>query len=444
MRFVPSRFLILSLIASLSFVLVSVASGSRVSSQVGDMSLRGRFGATITESSKATEARGLPPGTQLLQHDDGSFEQALGVTDAQGENGSQAVFMNRFTPLPTELPITIDTVAFLFPTDTELGTTGVEPGMLFEALVYVDPSSNSNPIAASLVRRQAFSVQPSNSVFQSVTLDEPVTIDQGTVYIGFTNRTTAETNDPIFPGALDVDTPAQLSFAFFNTELFSHFDGSVLSAATSGPVVLGGTWLIRALYSTGGSMKVCWSAPVGAGAPPPTNARVCTPAAGGDAVVPASTQGPRDTLLGYNVYRGTSPGVTPTPGNFFTSTGPGQTSAGSSVAPGGSFFVITGVYDTGESDPSNEINASAGTVTSVAVKAQKVVTKGAGFTGTVQVFVDGIPFAQPATVKALKKVTQKGSLVTGESVQVYLSQHGGTARMTIRNTSGATVTRTIP
>ena len=85
-----------------------------------------------------------------------------------------------------------------------------------------------------------------------------------------------------------------------------------------------------------------------------------------------------------------------------------------------------------------------GTVNSVKVKAAKVVTKGAGFTATVQVFVDGIPFVSPATVKNLTKVTQKGNLLTGQSVQAYLASNGGTARMTIRNTSGATVTRTIP
>ena len=74
----------------------------------------------------------------------------------------------------------------------------------------------------------------------------------------------------------------------------------------------------------------------------------------------------------------------------------------------------------------------------------KVVTKGAGFTPTVQVRVDGIPFVAAATVKNGTKVTQKGNLLTGQSVQNYLAANGGTARMTIRNASGATVTRAIP
>lgn len=441
MKYLPARAIISSLVATLPLVVAVVASGSGVSGQAGGAALHSPFGTTSRSSSTATKVAN-PPGTQLLSLDDGSFESALGVTDQYNEVGSQAVYLNRFTPEASQLPITIDTIAILFPVETEY-PTGLMPGMPFEVLVYLDPSSNENPIAASLVRRQAFLVYPSNYDFQYITLDEPVTVDQGTVYIGFTNSITAQTNAPIFPGAIDTDTLSLLSFAFFNTELYSHFDGTLLSEATSGPVVLNGTWLIRAYYSTGGAMRICWSPPTGSGQAPPTDARVCTPTGGG-AVLPAAEQGPRDTLIGYNVYRGTSPGVTATPGNFFTSVGPSQTSAGSSVAPGGSFFVVTGVYDTGESSASNEVNATPGVVTSVKVKSTKVVTKGAGFTATVQVFIDGIPFAEPATVKALKKVTQKGNLLTGQSVREYLSSHGGSARMTIRNESGATVTRPIP
>lgn len=444
MRSVSSRILGLSILAALSVVSVGVVTGVRGASQVDDVNLRTRMDVASPRSSKAAEVETVPPGSQVFSNDDGSFESALGVTDPQGVNGSQAVFINRFTPSPDQLPVTIDTVSFLFPVSTDVGPTNLESGMPFEVLVYTDPTSNPSPTAASLVRRQLFLIQPSNSSFQNVTLDDPVTIEGGTVYVGFTNRITAETNEPIFPGALDEDTATGDSFAYFNTELFSHFDGTVLSTATSGTRVLPGTWLIRAFFSTGGSMRVCWTAAVGAGQPPPTNARVCTAASADSEAVPASTTGPRDTLIGYNVYRSTTPGVQAVPANFFTSTAPGQTSAGSSVAPGGSFFVVTAVYDTGESAPSNEVDARPGTINTVKVKATKVVSKGAGFTTSVQVFVDGIPFVSPATVKNGTKVTQKGNLLTGQSVQTYLSSHGGTARMTIRNESGATVTRAIP
>lgn len=441
---VSARILGLSILTALTVSAVGVSTGVHGASQIEDVSLRRQIGLASAGPSKAADVTAVPPGSQVFSHDDGSFESALGVTDPQGAHGSQAVFINRFTPNPELLPVTIDTVSFLFPISTDVGPTGLEQGMPFEVLVYTDPTSNPSPTAASLVRRQLFLIQPSNSAFQNVTLDDPVTIEGGTVYIGFTNRITAETNEAIFPGALDEDTPTGDSFAYFNTELFSHFDGTVLSAATSGTRVLPGTWLIRAFFSTGGSMRVCWTAPAGAGQPPPSNARVCTASSVGGDAVPASTTGPRDTLVGYNVYRSTVPGVQAIPANFFTSTGPGQTSAGSSVAPGGSFFVVTAVYDTGESAASNEVDARPGVVNSVKIKATKVVTKGTGFTTSVQVFVDGIPFIAPASVKNGTRVTQKGNLLTGQSVQTYLSSHGGTARMTIRNTSGATVTRAIP
>jgi len=63
--------------------------------------------------------------------------------------------------------------------------------------------------------------------------------------------------------------------------------------------------------------------------------------------------------MGYNVYRSSQPGVTTTPGNLFASVPPSQTQVGSSVGSSGSFFVVTAVYDTGESGPSNELAITA-------------------------------------------------------------------------------------
>ncbi len=58
----------------------------------------------------------------------------------------------------------------------------------------------------------------------------------------------------------------------------------------------------------------------------------------------------------------------------------------------------------------------------------------------VQVFLDGIPFVAPATIKNGKKVTQPGTLLTGETIGAYLSAHDNRAVVTIRNSNGTLAT----
>jgi hypothetical protein len=153
------------------------------------------------------------------------------------------------------------------------------------------------------------------------------------------------------------------------------------------------------------------------------------------------TFGPRDVLIGYNVYRSDQPGVQPSPENYFTSTPPNQTSTGASVSPSGSFFVVTGVYDTGESGPSNELAVVPPEIDQLKVKPAKIAARGANFNSGVQVFMDGIPFANPAVLKNNgRKVVQKGALLTGQTVGQYLDANGGRAKIVVRNTDGGLTT----
>lgn len=184
-----------------------------------------------------------------------------------------------------------------------------------------------------------------------------------------------------------------------------------------------------------------WDAPSGEGAAP-QNAEAVLASRGG---VAGATEGTRDvrSLSGYKVYRSTAPGVSVSEGNFFASFPPTQTTTGP-TAPGGSFFVVTACYDDGsESAPSNEAGAGSGagaTLSKVKVKPTKITAKGTGFTATVQVFLDGIPFVTAATIKNGKKVTQAGTLLTGETIGAYLSAHDNRAVVTIRNSNGTLAT----
>src|SRR6185369_16627167 len=107
---------------------------------------------------------------------------------------------------PDQLPITIDALSFLFPTSDQFGDTGLRPRQTFQALVYLDEEATGNPADAVLVQRVTFDLEPSNTVFQTITLDEPVTVGRGTVYVGFTDPYVAVTSEAIFPAAVDTDT----------------------------------------------------------------------------------------------------------------------------------------------------------------------------------------------------------------------------------------------
>ncbi|HQR38691.1 MAG TPA: hypothetical protein PLF26_09850, partial [Blastocatellia bacterium] len=171
-------------------------------------------------------------------------------------------------------------------------------------------------------------------------------------------------------------------------------------------------------------------------APPPGSAskvpRVAQLVAG---VLPVARD-PRNSLVGYNIYRSNSPNVTATPQNFFTSVPPSTTGIIAPTATTGSFFTVTAMYPNGESSDTNA--ASGGIpepdIMAFDIRTAKVIVGGTGFSDTVQVFVDGIPFKKGARVKPGNvRIVQKGKLLTGQTVQQYLAQQGGVVLVSVLN-----------
>ncbi len=160
----------------------------------------------------------------------------------------------------------------------------------------------------------------------------------------------------------------------------------------------------------------------------------------------ASTAVARDdseTPLCYNVYVSDSPNVQTTAENLWSTVPADETTATAPVAPGGSFFTVTTTYPSGESGGSNE--ASDGdkvgpSLSSMKVTSTKVTAKGTGFSDTVDIFVDGIPFAEPSKVKGGNtKAVQKGSLVIGMTVEQYMAS-GTSFLIIVRNDDGGVTT----
>jgi hypothetical protein len=410
-----------------------------------DMAVRTRgTSAPVQIPGDAATIAGGNDGSITFQHHDGSSDYSVGVTNDAGTVGSQAVYLTRFTPDANLLPVTIDKVSFLFPTSDQFGDTLMRPNQSFEVLVYLDVNATGNPADAELVIRKPFNCQPSNTVFQTIGFDG-VEVTSGSFLIGFTDVYTRNTGLPIYCAALDVTQNQGQSFAFHNFEPADHFDGSDLTSSDSGASVLPGNLMTTVSGLTGGNVRLCWDPTGGSDLAPPTNLRICTPPPGAsaDGADAAAVPG-GGTLRGYKIYRSSTPGVTATPANFFASVPTTQTTVGSGVAPGGSFFVVTADYDNGESAPTNEVGLKPATIDTLKVTS-KIKATGRDFATGLQIYVDGIPFVSPAKVKAGgTKVQQKGNLITGQSLSAYLGQHGGRARITLRNPDGTSVTRSHP
>ncbi len=168
---------------------------------------------------------------------------------------------------------------------------------------------------------------------------------------------------------------------------------------------------------------------------PPLHLQTSTAAAGGRATW--IVRDPRATLVGYNIYRSNNPDVMVTPANFFMSVPASVTTMVVATAPGGSFFTVTAQYPNGESDSTNA--ASGGIpepqITGFQIRGNKVIVTGTGFTDSVTVFIDGIPFRKGAKVKIENtRIVQKGNLLTGQSVNSYMTQQGGVILVSVLNT----------
>ncbi len=193
-----------------------------------------------------------------------------------------------------------------------------------------------------------------------------------------------------------------------------------------------------------GDTLVQWDPPdltSGDPAPPPLSLIVLPSVLGKAAEThhDSTTRADGRSPLAYNLYASNTPGVQPNASNFFTTVPPNQTTLVVPVAPGGSFFTVTAVYPNGESASSNSDGTGdkpGPTLTSVKVASSKITAKGSGFTETAQVFIDGIPFVEPAKVNgAMTRTLQRGTLLTGQTIEQYLST-GSTYFIVFRNSDG--------
>jgi hypothetical protein len=200
----------------------------------------------------------------------------------------------------------------------------------------------------------------------------------------------------------------------------------------------------------GGVVELSWDQAPSTAAdptPPPTNLKAAPAASASSTesvqhgVTPAS-----DTcaLSGYNVYLSTSMPVQTIPANLWLALPP-TTSTAAPVAPGGTFYVVTTLWNCGGNIVESGLSGSGGSnqtsvptppsISSVRVGG-KLRATGAGFSDAVQVFIDGVAFSKPAGVRNDNTmIVQKGPLVDGHVLSDLLAP-GKAILISFRNSDG--------
>ena len=235
---------------AISLVSASVVTGSAIASESRDVAEKGarNYRSVVLDNSASTpflsshgfvpsylaakpSAPMAPQGTAVsLVVDDGTAEDGIGLTA-----GGEFIWLNRFTPDPTDFPFTLNEIQVMF-----TSTTSVTIGDAVDLYVYSDadgdPSNGATFVGSStgqtIQALDTFSVYP---------VAIPLSI-VGDVLIGAVNRGSDAAGQ--FPAAIDLTASQVRSWVGFGTV----DDPPVLPSATFGTIDsfgFAGNWLVR-------------------------------------------------------------------------------------------------------------------------------------------------------------------------------------------------------
>jgi hypothetical protein len=229
--------------------------------------------------------------------------------------------------------------------------------------------------------------------------------------------------------------------AIVNTaDIFSEAADTKPASVTTATVVQGGGVALlswdQPTPTTGDATPAPENLQIGPGTSSPTY----TPSTG-FSPVPAQT-GPC-ALTRVQIYKSDSPTVQVSPGNLWGAPSETLVHANVPVAPQGSSFVLTNVWNCGgaltQSTASSVVTVPSGPAISKVKITSKLKISGTGFTGPVQVFVNGVGFAEPAAV-GKTAVTQSGSLTDGTTISGLPNQP---LLITVQNSDGGLASRLV-
>jgi uncharacterized repeat protein (TIGR01451 family) len=145
------------------------------------------------------------------------------------------------------------------------------------------------------------------------------------------------------------------------------------------------------------------------------------------------------TLIQVNIYKADTLPVATIPANLWKTVPPNQLDTIMAAAPGGSFYLITNVWQCGdttvESGGSNQASVPTGPTISRMKVGGKIKAIGEGFTDPAEIFLDGVGFKKQAAFRDSTLIVQKGALTDGKFIGDVVTP-GKTVVISVRNSNG--------
>ena len=257
--------------------------------------------------------------------DTGFLDEVVGFNN--GTTSYPAIWLNRFTPNPSDYPLHLDTIGIQWPDANMAGTNLV--GKTVDLLVYLDTDGNNDPsnaIKIAQIPNQTITVADDIN-FQYFPVD--ITVNgPGDLYIGFADTYNSGGHSPVSsPAGLDIDSPQLRSWAAANGATDPNYDNlggnqmlGTIEQLSGGFTT--GNWVVRAIGENVSSCQTTTptstpgqptNTPLPSNTPLPTNTPLLTNTPGGPTSTPISaTDTPAATSTPLPVTNTPQPNVTPT------------------------------------------------------------------------------------------------------------------------------------
>jgi uncharacterized repeat protein (TIGR01451 family) len=221
---------------------------------------------------------------------------------------------------------------------------------------------------------------------------------------------------------------------------------ATVSSATSDPKLGNNSATAITSIEGGGTVRLTWEQPAPTPTnptPAPINLRIQPGSATSASLVAIDAMFPTAdapcTLIQVNIYKADVLPIATIPANLWKTVPPNQLDTTMAAAPGGSFYVITNVWQCGdttvESGGSNQAGVPAGPTINRMKVGGKIKAMGEGFSDPAEIFLDGVGFRKQAGFRDSTLVVQKGPMTDGRFIGDVVTP-GKTVVISVRNSNG--------
>lgn len=193
-----------------------------------------------TSTPTASPTASSTTNTFTFQLDDGTREHMVAPPE-----GYAAIWLNRFTPQTSMYPITLRSIAILWPAQQ----SGTLSGLQARLLVYHDADGNGDPSNATLVSQSLVTMNAVEE-FETYSVNITVSGKGGDIYIGFEDYWAEKSPTDFMPGAIDTNDSHRRSWLISNggppLDIYNLGNNEFRDLIDDWPGGLSGNWMIRA------------------------------------------------------------------------------------------------------------------------------------------------------------------------------------------------------